>query len=432
MLDARAHREAARASSSRRRRRPTRCTAPIRTTGSSSRSRRSRRSRRRFRSAIPCRFDKAIRTLQRFDGIVEQATESELADAAARADRTGMFNCPHTGVALAALEKLARARRDRRAPIASSSSPPRTGSSSPTSRSPTTRGALPGRAAAARESAGRTAERLRRGAPGDRRRSWPSPADPPALRGTLTQVRAGVARAARLEVWKFGGASLADAAAIERAAALIAGHPGPLVIVASALGGVTDLLLDGAAHAASGPGGRSAPRLAATSCAAIATSPARCCRAGRRGAAAATHRRRGARVPRPVRRRRRARAPRAARQRHARLARRTHLGADPRGGDCPAPRRARRTSTPPRSSRPTGSTAARRRTGGDRAARAPALLRPLLAARIIAGRARLHRRAPDGSVTTLGPRRLGSDGDAARARARRARASCSGRTCPAS
>ncbi|MEP6594039.1 MAG: hypothetical protein ABJC51_10120, partial [Acidobacteriota bacterium] len=38
---------------------------------------------------------------------VEQATESELADAAARADRTGMFNCPHTGVALAALEKLA-------------------------------------------------------------------------------------------------------------------------------------------------------------------------------------------------------------------------------------------------------------------------------------------------------------------------------------
>src|SRR5262249_13165830 len=30
----------------------------------------------------------------------------ELADEAARADRTGMFNCPHTGVALAALRKL--------------------------------------------------------------------------------------------------------------------------------------------------------------------------------------------------------------------------------------------------------------------------------------------------------------------------------------
>ena len=55
----------------------------------------------------PVSFAKAVRTLQRFNGAVEQATESELAEAAARADRTGMFNCPHTGVALAALEKLA-------------------------------------------------------------------------------------------------------------------------------------------------------------------------------------------------------------------------------------------------------------------------------------------------------------------------------------
>jgi len=55
----------------------------------------------------PVSIKKAIRTLQAYDGVVEQATESELADAAARADRTGMFNCPHTGVALAALEKLA-------------------------------------------------------------------------------------------------------------------------------------------------------------------------------------------------------------------------------------------------------------------------------------------------------------------------------------
>lgn len=37
---------------------------------------------------------------------MEEATEEELMDAAARADRTGMFNCPHTGVALAALTKL--------------------------------------------------------------------------------------------------------------------------------------------------------------------------------------------------------------------------------------------------------------------------------------------------------------------------------------
>ena len=55
----------------------------------------------------PVSIRKAIRTLQRYDGIVEQATEAELADASAAADRTGMFNCPHTGVALAVLEKLA-------------------------------------------------------------------------------------------------------------------------------------------------------------------------------------------------------------------------------------------------------------------------------------------------------------------------------------
>jgi len=41
--------------------------------------------------------------------VVEQASESELANAAARADREGAFACPHTGVALAALEKLAAA-----------------------------------------------------------------------------------------------------------------------------------------------------------------------------------------------------------------------------------------------------------------------------------------------------------------------------------
>ena len=54
----------------------------------------------------PVSIEKAIRTLKDFDGVVEQATEAELADAAARADRTGLFNCPHTGVALAALFKL--------------------------------------------------------------------------------------------------------------------------------------------------------------------------------------------------------------------------------------------------------------------------------------------------------------------------------------
>jgi threonine synthase len=49
---------------------------------------------------------KAIRILKKFSGIVEQASEDEIANAAALADRCGMFNCPHTGVALAALMKL--------------------------------------------------------------------------------------------------------------------------------------------------------------------------------------------------------------------------------------------------------------------------------------------------------------------------------------
>jgi threonine synthase len=54
----------------------------------------------------PVSIAKAIRTLKKYDGMVEQASESELSAAAARADRTGMFNCPHTGVALAVLIKL--------------------------------------------------------------------------------------------------------------------------------------------------------------------------------------------------------------------------------------------------------------------------------------------------------------------------------------
>ena len=54
----------------------------------------------------PVSRDRAIRALRACDGVVEQASEEELADAAARADLSGMFTCPHTGVALAALEKL--------------------------------------------------------------------------------------------------------------------------------------------------------------------------------------------------------------------------------------------------------------------------------------------------------------------------------------
>jgi threonine synthase len=54
----------------------------------------------------PVSYKRAVNVLKQFEGIVEQASENELADEAARADRTGMFNCPHTGVALAALRKL--------------------------------------------------------------------------------------------------------------------------------------------------------------------------------------------------------------------------------------------------------------------------------------------------------------------------------------
>jgi aspartokinase/homoserine dehydrogenase 1 len=68
---------------------------------------------------------------------------------------------------------------------------------------------------------------------------------------------------AELEVWKFGGASLAGTPEIEKAVTLIRRHPGPLVIAASALAGVTDLLLEGASHALAGRT-RDAARVAAT------------------------------------------------------------------------------------------------------------------------------------------------------------------------
>ncbi|XP_058756438.1 threonine synthase, chloroplastic-like [Vicia villosa] len=63
-----------------------------------------------FASAIqigdPVSIDRAVYALKNSDGIVEEATEEELMDAMALADSTGMFICPHTGVALTALNKL--------------------------------------------------------------------------------------------------------------------------------------------------------------------------------------------------------------------------------------------------------------------------------------------------------------------------------------
>jgi len=54
----------------------------------------------------PVSVQKAIRILKQFEGVVEQASEDELANAAALADKTGLLICPHTGVAMAVLFKL--------------------------------------------------------------------------------------------------------------------------------------------------------------------------------------------------------------------------------------------------------------------------------------------------------------------------------------
>ncbi len=54
----------------------------------------------------PVSAPRAFKALSEMNGIVEQASEQELADAAARADATGMYTCPHTAVGLAVLEKL--------------------------------------------------------------------------------------------------------------------------------------------------------------------------------------------------------------------------------------------------------------------------------------------------------------------------------------
>ncbi|QDT08850.1 threonine synthase [Planctomycetes bacterium K23_9] len=59
-----------------------------------------------IRIGDPVSYVKAVKAVQETDGIVEQASEDELADASAHADLTGMFTCPHTGVALAVLTKL--------------------------------------------------------------------------------------------------------------------------------------------------------------------------------------------------------------------------------------------------------------------------------------------------------------------------------------
>ena len=85
----------------------------------------------------PVSRDKAIAALQRYDGVVESATEAELADAAAAADLSGAFACPHTGVALARYAKRSPMAPSRRGRGWWLYQPPMV-SSLPTSRSATT------------------------------------------------------------------------------------------------------------------------------------------------------------------------------------------------------------------------------------------------------------------------------------------------------
>lgn len=55
----------------------------------------------------PVSYPRAVRALRNYSGKVYQVSESELADAAHLADRTGLYSCPHTGVALGALLQMA-------------------------------------------------------------------------------------------------------------------------------------------------------------------------------------------------------------------------------------------------------------------------------------------------------------------------------------
>jgi threonine synthase len=59
-----------------------------------------------IRIGHPVSWDKAVRGIIATNGVVEQATEGELAEACATADRAGLYACPHTGVAIAATKKL--------------------------------------------------------------------------------------------------------------------------------------------------------------------------------------------------------------------------------------------------------------------------------------------------------------------------------------
>ena len=62
-----------------------------------------------IRIGNPVSYERAVKVLRKLDGVVSQASEQELADAAARADLHGLYTCPQTGVALACLSKATSA-----------------------------------------------------------------------------------------------------------------------------------------------------------------------------------------------------------------------------------------------------------------------------------------------------------------------------------
>ena len=54
----------------------------------------------------PVSYPKAERAIKNYNGVVVDVSEDELANAAERGDKVGLYACPHTGVALGALLKL--------------------------------------------------------------------------------------------------------------------------------------------------------------------------------------------------------------------------------------------------------------------------------------------------------------------------------------
>jgi threonine synthase len=59
----------------------------------------------------PVSYERAVKILKKYNGEVYQVSEQQLADAAHRADRTGLYCDPHTGVALGALEQMVEAKK---------------------------------------------------------------------------------------------------------------------------------------------------------------------------------------------------------------------------------------------------------------------------------------------------------------------------------